>query len=101
MNNTLNLKLSPNQFRHQIDVEYEDDKYGPVVVEATFLIEAAYTTPDSDWEAKDWYDLEGYAAYKDGEPVYIDIPYDVLYTALMDQIRTSSLQHELNHNEGF
>ena len=90
-----------NGYRYQIDIPYTDELKGDLIIEATFWIEERKDNPDSDWESRDWYELEGFCAYKNGEPVYVDIPYDVLYTGLFDKFREISIEYEMNDNEGF
>lgn len=104
MDNTLNSTFNYNTSggcRYQVDFDYTDDNQGDVTIEAVFWVEHAQTNPDSDWESKPHYELEGYSVYKDGKIIFLDISEKMLYSALEEKIRELTIESEMNDNAGF
>lgn len=72
----------------EIEFEYDHPDHGIVVVEALYTVQKPdFYSKESDWDYNGFQDLEHYSVFKGGKQIYVDIPDDVLYHHLREQLR--------------
>ena len=72
-----------------------------VAVTVEFTAFKGYPNADSDWDAKDYYDITNVEVTQNGVPVSLDIPEPVIYSELKAFIRDAQITEEFESEGGF
>lgn len=84
-----------------LDFEWFSDEHGIVTIEAVYNIQKPdFYSKESDWDYNGFQDLEYLVVYKDGKQVLIDIPEDVLYHKLREEMRNVEISGCFSREDG-
>lgn len=94
--------MSNKTQRVEIEFEYDHPEHGVVVVEALYTVQKPdFYSKESDWDYNGFQELEHCAVFKGNEQVFVDIPDEVLYHHLRDQLRDAEVVGCFEREEGF
>lgn len=86
----------------EIEFEHNDQELGRVVVEALYSVQKPdFYSKESDWDYNGFQELEYYSVFKNNKQVYIDIPDEVLYHHLREQLRNAEVVGCFEREENF
>lgn len=86
----------------EIEFEYNHPVKGFVVVEALYTVQKPdFYSKESDWDYNGFQELEHYAVFQNNNQIYIDIPDEVLYHHLREQLRNLEVKGCFEREESF